>query len=193
MNRAKKRRTGAPKRRPARKKSPQILDVLFQSEVTPNRYDDSAAAAPRKGVRKTAMLMQQVRGWRVADSLRRLLAQVNELAPSRNKASSIGDPRHQQRYSDHNPWVIDGNIGVVTARDITHDPKNGCDAQKIADSIVTSRDPRVKYLIWNRQICNSQVQPWTWRKYTGTNPHNKHIHISVLPQKSKSTTRATGN
>lgn len=74
---------------------------------------------------------------------------------------------------------------MVTARDITHDPKNGCDAQKIADSIVASRDPRVKYLIWNRRICSSDVQPWTWRKYTGSNPHNKHIHISVLPQKAK--------
>jgi hypothetical protein len=173
--------------RAAAAKSPHIIEILFQNEVTPHRYDDSAAAAPRKGARKTGMLVQQVRGWRVAESLQRLLAQVNQMAPSRNKASdgSIGDPRHQSRASDHNPWVIDGNMGVVTARDITHDPNNGCDAQKIADSIVASRDPRVKYLIWNRRICNSQVEPWTWRKYTGTNPHNKHIHISVLPQKAK--------
>ena len=109
------------------------------------------------------------------------------MAPGRNKASdgSIGDPRHQSRASDHNPWVLDGNVGVVTARDFTHDPRNGCDAQKIADSIVASRDPRVKYIIWNRQICNSKTQPWTWRRYTGANPHNKHVHISVLPEKAK--------
>ena len=166
-------------------KPAQIIETLFQNEVTPNRYDDSEAAA-RAGAR-TGMLSRQVRGWRVAESLQRLLEQVNQMAPGRSKASdgSIGDPRHQSRNSDRNPWVIDGNIGVVIARDITHDPANGCDAQKIADSIVASRDPRVKYIIWNRRICNSKVQPWTWRPYTGTNPHNKHVHISVLPEKSK--------
>jgi hypothetical protein len=171
-------------------KPAQIIEILFQNEVTPNRYDDSEAAA-RTGAR-TGMLLRQVRGWRVAESLQRLLEQVNQMAPGRSKASdgSIGDPRHQSRNSDHNPWVVDGNIGVVTARDITHDPVNGCDAQKIADSIVASRDPRVKYIIWNRRICNSKVQPWTWRPYTGTNPHNKHVHISVLPEKAKYDSRA---
>jgi hypothetical protein len=166
-------------------KPAQIIEILFENEVTPNRYDDSAAA--RTGARKGGMLLRQVRGWRVAESLQRLLEQVNQMAPGRSKASdgAIGDPRHQSRNSDHNPWVIDGGIGVVTARDITHDPRNGCDAQAIADSIVASRDKRVKYVIWNRQICSSQVQPWTWRRYTGANPHNKHVHISVLPEKSK--------
>jgi len=173
--------------RAAAAKLARIIEILFQNEVTPNRYDDSEAAAAQTGARKGGLLMRQVRGWRVAESLQRLLEQVNQMAPGRSKASdgAIGDPRHQGRESDHNPWVIDGNIGVVTARDITHDPKNGCDAQKIADSIVASRDPRVKYIIWNRQICSSGVRPWTWRKYSGENPHTKHVHVSVLPQKAK--------
>jgi hypothetical protein len=175
------------KRRAAAAKPARIIEILFQNEVTPNRYDDSAAAAAQTGARRGGLLMRQIRGWRVAESLQRLLEQVNQMAPGRNKASdgAIGDPRHQGRNSDHNPWVIDGNIGVVTARDITHDPKNGCDVQKIADSIVASKDPRVKYIIWNRQICSSEVRPWTWRKYPGENPHTKHIHFSVLPQKAK--------
>lgn len=121
----------------------QIIEILFENEVTPNRYDDSAAA--RTGARKGGMLLRQGRGWRVAESLQRLLEQVNQMGPGRSKASdgAIGDPRHQSRNSDHNPWVIDGGIGVVTARDITHDPRNGCDAQAIGDSIVASRDKRV--------------------------------------------------
>jgi hypothetical protein len=174
MGRAKKKRRTGVAAGAAR-----IIEILFQNEVTPNRYDDEAAAA--------GVLTKAIRGWRVAKSLDRLLAQVNQMAPGRNTASdgAIGDPDHQKRGSDHNPWVTDGNIGVVTARDITHDAKNGCDAQKIADSIVASRDPRVKYIIWNRQICSSEVAPWKWRKYTGSNPHNKHVHISVLPQKAK--------
>ena len=179
-------------------KPAQIIEILFQNEVTPNRYDDSAAAGAakprargkagaRKAPAKAGLLTRQVRGWRVAESLQRLLEQVNQMAPNRSKASdgSIGDPNHQSRKSDHNPWVIDGSIGVVTARDITHDPKNGCDAQTIADSIVASKDARVKYVIWNRKLCSSQIQPWTWRSYMGANPHNKHVHISVLPQKAK--------
>lgn len=128
--------------------------------------------------------------WRVAQSLQVLKDQVDRLAPNRSKASdgSIGDAAHASRSSDHNPWVIDGNIGVVTARDITHDPNSGCDANAIAESIKASRDARVKYIIWNKRIASSSPiggQPaWAWRPYNGANPHNKHIHISVLPEKS---------
>jgi hypothetical protein len=160
-----------------------IIDTLFNHEVTPNKHDDNAAA----GRDKPAVLQKKVKGWRVAKSLDHLLAQVNQLAPSRSKASdgSIGDANHQTRDSDHNPWVTDGTMGIVTARDITHDRKNGCDAQHIADAIVAARDPRVKYIIWNRRICSSVVSPWKWRAYGGSNPHTKHIHISVLPEKDK--------
>jgi Transglycosylase SLT domain len=161
-----------------------IIRNLFQNEVTPNRNDDEAA---RPAPRGTAVLTRDIRRWRVAKSLDRLLEQVNRMAPNRKKSSdgSIGDASHQTRDSDHNPWVLDGTTGVVTARDITHDPKNGCDAQMIADSIVASRDNRVKYIIWNRRICSSVVSPWKWRAYRGVNPHTKHMHVSVLPKKDK--------
>ena len=177
--RVKKKRSSSPKGPFAH-----IIRNLFQNEVTPNRNDDEAA---RPAPRGTAVLTRDIKRWRVAKSLDRLLEQVNRMAPDRKKASdgSIGDTPHQSRDSDHNPWVIDGTMGVVTARDITHDPKNGCDAQMIADSIVASRDKRVKYIIWNRKICSSVVRPWKWRAYSGANPHTKHIHISVLPKKDK--------
>ena len=46
---------------------------------------------------------------------------------------------------------------------------------------------RVKYIIWNRQIANASpigsAEAWELRPYTGSNPHNKHIHISVKPIK----------
>ena len=124
--------------------------------------------------------------WRVAKSLLRLREQVNAMAPDRSKASdgTIGDAAHASRTSDHNPWVRDGNIGVVTAMDITHDIAHGCDAQALVDALVSSRDPRIKYIIWNRKIINSRVQPWVWRNYTGLNPHTKHFHLSVRPEKS---------
>jgi hypothetical protein len=124
--------------------------------------------------------------WRVAKSLIRLREQINELAPDRSKASdgTIGDAAHASRNSDHNPWVKDGNIGVVTAMDITNDIAHGCDAQVLVDALVASRDPRIKYIIWNRKLINSRIQPWVWRNYTGVNPHTKHFHLSVLADKA---------
>jgi hypothetical protein len=124
--------------------------------------------------------------WRVAKSLIRLREQINELAPDRSKASdgTIGDAAHASRSSDHNPWVKDGNIGVVTAMDITNDVAHGCDAQALVDALVAGRDSRIKYIIWNRKIVNSHIQPWVWRNYTGVNPHTKHFHLSDLPDKA---------
>ena len=127
--------------------------------------------------------------WRVAKSLLALRDQVNRKAPNRNKANdgTIGDAAHASRTSDHNPWVTDGGVGVVTAMDITHDPAHGCDAGALAEAIRGSRDARVKYVIWNRRIANplpiGGQPPWAWRPYTGANPHNHHVHISVKSDK----------
>lgn len=128
--------------------------------------------------------------WRVAASLLALRDQVNAAWPSRSRRSdgTIGDASHRNRNSDHNPWVEDGRIGVVTALDITHDIENGCDAGRIARAIRDSKDKRVKYIIWNRKICSSTTvggtPEWTWRNYTGANPHDKHVHISVKSSKN---------
>jgi hypothetical protein len=75
-----------------------------------------------------------VREWRGAKALFRLRDQINATFPGRNKASDglIGDAAHATRASDHNPWVIDNGVGVVTAIDITHDPMQGCDAGALA-------------------------------------------------------------
>ncbi len=124
--------------------------------------------------------------WRVAKSLLHLRDQINQAALNRSKASdgTIGDAAHASRDSDHNPWVQDGDVGVVTAMDITDDPGDRCDAEQIVQALVRSRDARIKYIIWNRRIISSQVQPWVWREYGGRNPHTKHFHLSVLADKA---------
>lgn len=118
--------------------------------------------------------------WRLARSLDDLRKQVNNAAPNRSKASdgTIGDAAHSSRTSDHNP---DGS-GIVRALDITHDPKNGVDSQKLADAVLASRDPRLRYVISNGKIASgaSGSMPWVWRKYNGVNPHSKHVHFSVV-------------
>lgn len=118
--------------------------------------------------------------WRLAFSLSKLRKQINELSPNRLKVSdgTIGDTAHSNRKSDHNP--DDG--GVVRGLDLTHDPAHGVDSQKLAEALLASRDPRIKYVISNGKIASGRhgPDPWKWRKYTGSNPHNHHVHISVV-------------
>ncbi len=117
--------------------------------------------------------------WREAKSLLTLLAQVNALYPNRDKASDgeVGDLRHQTEKSDHNPNAV----GVVCALDVTNDPVNGIASRTLAEKLVASKDPRIKYIISNGQINSSLVSPWQWRPYHGPNGHFHHVHISVMP------------
>ena len=117
--------------------------------------------------------------WRVARSLNTLLDQLNAMAPNRSKASdgAIGDPSHSSRTSDHNP----DPGGVVRARDFTHDPAGGLDCHRLAAMLVQYRDARLKYVIWNKMIYSSpRGAGWAWRRYSGTNPHTHHLHLSVV-------------
>lgn len=119
--------------------------------------------------------------WRMAKSLEILLAQVNALAPGRDKSSDggIGNAEHSARESDHNP----NEQGVVCARDFTNDPAHMV-SEQLAEALRASRDPRIKYIISNRKIAASYATggqpPWAWRPYNGANPHNHHCHVSVL-------------
>lgn len=112
--------------------------------------------------------------WRLARSLEKLRAQVNAKAPNRSKSSdgSVGDLAHSSRKSEHNPNAA----GVVRAIDITHDPASGFDSYKFAEMLRGKADPRIYYIISNGKIANPG-QPW--RHYTGSNPHDHHVHISV--------------
>src|SRR5262245_52625905 len=122
--------------------------------------------------------------WRIAQSLATLRDQVNEAAPNRNKSSdgTIGDIAHSARPSDHNP----NKAGVVQAMDITHDPKGGFDSYAFAEYLRTHTDKRIKYVISNRKIFAGATGPsaWTWRAYSGSNPHDHHVHVSVRDQSS---------
>lgn len=124
-------------------------------------------------------------GWRVARSLERLREQVDARYGGRSTVSdgTIGDADHSNRDSDHNPWYR-GHI--VTAMDITHDPKAGVDIDQLTDELTASRDSRIKYLIANGLILDSRPgnTPWEWVSYTGPNPHRTHMHISVMADDS---------
>jgi hypothetical protein len=101
-----------------------------------------------------------------------VLRQATALKPMRKKASDglLPSAAHmkQSPKSDHNTGL---------AVDLTHDPKNGIDCVEIFEKL--KEDKRVSYLIFQGQIWSKQKAKQGNRKYTGTNPHNKHLHISI--------------
>lgn len=113
-----------------------------------------------------------------APACRAALKEATDRWPGRATASdgicSSADHRRRSPGSDHD---------VGNAVDITHNPGSGADCHVMAERIVARKDRRVKYLIWNQRIVRSYPKPdipaWTWAPYTGTNPHTKHLHISI--------------
>jgi hypothetical protein len=121
-----------------------------------------------------------------------LLGEINLSAPNRSKASDggIGDASHAARVSDHNPCRCTPGVNcpgrIVTARDFTHDVRNGFDAHAFAEwlrgRILNANEQRVKYVISNRRIMSGHGQSHKaglWRAYNGSNPHVNHTHVSV--------------
>lgn len=127
--------------------------------------------------------------WRLAECIRILRYEIDSLWPNRERTSdgTIGDAAHATRTSDHNPWIIDNKgVGVVRAFDITHDPGNGPDCNKLANhfaEMMRINDKRISYVIWDRKIMSLARVGEGWRSYTGSNPHDKHLHISVSTER----------
>lgn len=114
----------------------------------------------------------------------RLRTQMNQTFPKRDTRSDgwLGDKAHSSRVSDHNP---DRN-GIVHAVDLDADfgdPRKDM-AQLLAEQLAvhakggSKSGKRVKYVIYNRQIWSAK-SGWKARKYTGSNPHTTHVHVSV--------------
>lgn len=129
--------------------------------------------------------------YREAKSLATLKAEIDRAAPHRSQVSDgwIGDAAHATRDSDHNPWVVYQGQGIVRARDFTHDPRGGLDCNVLARRLARRLRRRVlrphpaltsgAYVIWNRRIISFDRRGEGWRPYTGSNPHDHHLHLSV--------------
>jgi hypothetical protein len=98
-----------------------------------------------------------------------VLRQATKISPSRTKVSDglLPSKAHQAQNpnSDHNTGL---------AVDLTHDPARNIDCADIYEQL--KRDKRVKYLIFKGQIW---IPGRGDKPYTGSNPHNKHLHISI--------------
>jgi hypothetical protein len=101
-----------------------------------------------------------------------VLRQATAISPSRKKASDglLPSAAHQVQSpnSDHNTGY---------AVDLTHDPKHGIDCIDIFEKL--KEDKRVKYLIFQGKIWSKEKAKQGNRIYTGSNKHNKHLHISI--------------
>ena len=101
-----------------------------------------------------------------------VLRQATAIAPSRMKASDGLLPSAAHRI--RNP-KSDHNTGYAV--DLTHDPKHGIDCAKIFEKL--KEDERVEYLIFNKKIWSRAKADAGNRPYIGSNPHTKHLHISI--------------
>ena len=98
-----------------------------------------------------------------------VLRQATAICPLRMKASDGLLPSkahiHQNPNSDHNTGY---------AVDLTHDKLGGIDCVLLFSKL--QEDPRVSYLIFQGKIWSQEKG---LREYTGSNKHNKHLHISI--------------
>ena len=98
-----------------------------------------------------------------------VLRQATALFPKRKKASDglLPSAAHinQNPDSDHNTGF---------AVDLTHDEPFGINCHDVYAQLKS--DKRVKYLIFKGRIWSAEKGD---REYTGSNKHNKHLHISI--------------
>ncbi len=101
-----------------------------------------------------------------------VLRQATAIKPLRKKASDglLPSAAHisQSPDSDHNTGY---------AVDLTHDKLGGIDCANIFQEL--KADKRVKYLIFQGKIWSRERASEGDREYTGSNKHNKHLHISI--------------
>ncbi|MFG2165508.1 hypothetical protein [Micromonospora chersina] len=134
--------------------------------------------------------------WRVVRSLDRLNEQIRAAYPRAvppatdpNSWGSLADSLHSST-SDHYPhfYAALGATAVVCARDFPHAPSCGLDAHALADRLRASRDPRIGYVISNGRITGPS-HGWQWDPYSGSDPHDTHIHVSTVHTAAADDTR----
>lgn len=129
--------------------------------------------------------------WRVAESLQTLNAQIRTTFPRAvppatpvTSWGSVADSAHSTT-SDHSPHYYEplGAVATVLARDFPHAPELGLDAHKLAEVLRKSRDKRIGYIISNGRV-TGPGHDWRWDTYHGSDPHDTHIHVSVVHSKA---------
>ncbi len=125
--------------------------------------------------------------WYLAPALVQLRSEVNKKWPGRDKSTdgALGDSAHSARKSEHNPEASGTRKGRVNAIDVD---TSDIDFAKILPKL--KADKRTWYVIHKGYIY-SRTYNFAKRKYTGSNPHNGHFHISIYPGKVDGESKAS--
>lgn len=130
--------------------------------------------------------------WELVPSLVRLRADLNGVAPGRDKTSdgTIGDSAHADRSSSHNP----DETGTAPVRDA--DSKNevhafdadvdlrepGLTMEMIVQHLVSRHrsgdEKRLRNIIFNHRIWAAS-SGWKQQAYNGASPHTGHAHFEA--------------
>ena len=119
--------------------------------------------------------------WKNAPAIESLKAAVlSAYTPAVRKSTyvgTVGDAAHAARKSDHNP----NGRGYVCAIDVGFEDETQDDL--FVQALVRAKDPRLSYIISDGKMWRSYAKPgipaWTAAKYSGPNPHKRHVHVSV--------------
>jgi hypothetical protein len=116
-----------------------------------------------------------------------LREQFDDTFPDRDRTSDgwIADARHVAAgKSDHIPSIDSKTVRAIDVdRDVSGKAKPDL-MPDIADQIrlcAKAGDKRISYIIFNGRIASPRLG-WRWRKYSGSNPHKHHCHISFTPK-----------
>ncbi|XVU20850.1 peptidoglycan-binding domain-containing protein [Actinoplanes sp. CA-054009] len=162
----------------------ELTDTEVRAAFDPGDADEStadearmvrmpeAALGPAAALGLAAGPAMRAAPWHLARSLARLRAEIDQRWPNRDRGSdgSIGDEKHRERPSDHNP----NGRSSVNAIDTD---KDGISPMTVVEA--AKRHPACNYVIWNRVIY-SRGRGFRAHRYKGTNPHTHHIHVSIL-------------
>jgi hypothetical protein len=120
---------------------------------------------------------------RLSKAAIQLREQIDDNFADRDRRSDSGayaDAKHLARKSDHNPDAE----GWVRAYDCDRDLHKGGKpdvmpylADQLREACKAKTEKRISYIIFDGRIC-SKILNWKWRKYTGANKHQKHMHVS---------------
>jgi hypothetical protein len=126
--------------------------------------------------------------WYLNNALTTMRNEVNARWPGRDKGSdgTIGDEAHQSTSSDHNPDP-DGSVDAWDMDVNLNGAGNGIPSDDI--EFLKARfqaHESSKYWIHNRIIC-SRSTGWRRENYTGSNPHDKHVHWNTRSEYEDST------
>lgn len=131
--------------------------------------------------------------WILVPCLDALRGEFDHEGPSRDRSSdgSIGDAAHRNRSSDHNPdetgvtpYEDGDDRDEVHAIDVDKSGpwRAGFDVDTAVEKIrvrhATRVDDRLQNIIYKGRIA-SRTWGWSWRTYSGANPHTAHVHFSA--------------